>query len=466
MVLDLTGLCPEHLAPRQWLLYFSSMIPAEILVNLRNIIIVNVNTTAKLYARGWFPAARNMPTGARQEALTSKTSQLSIAYCNSIPELEAYIERRNMALDPYTVTLMTAPSEIRFNQITMVWYYRSLTPVSFRIGGDHLQITALKAEEIMPGRTAYTNEVFHLSEIDDVRAISIRGDDNTFFVTCRGGTISYLFNSRDRTEIVQALRQAKARVSRFRTTKTLERTLLPSDVPGTLLNMAMLNITSDNYELRLSAYELLCALSTSFNFGASNARKRLLAVKGLALPANTMSFVSELSRDFAVAAPGVTLEFLLSFFEGFERATLSQKTMCLQYMAPWLSNLVMFTHTAREQQAEYQKRIKEILSHLINVTTKQADLYAIMQRGVWAQISKLDDLIPIFIEVFSEAAMDSGLHTPRFEAILDTMVSFASINLRGKLLSRLRRVSSTPEFNLSACSFLTELFLIFPLLLK
>ncbi len=36
--------------------------------------------------------------------------------------------------------------------------------------------------------------------------------------------------------------------------------------------------------------------------------------------------------------------------------------------------------------------------------------------------------------------MDSGLHTERFEAVLDTMVSFASINLRGKLLSRLRKV--------------------------
>lgn len=87
-----------------------------------------------------------------------------------------------------------------------------------------------------------------------------------------------------------------------------------------------------------------------------------------------MSLVSELSRDFAVAAPGVTLEFLLSFFEGFEKASMSQKTMCLHYMSPWLSNLAMFTHTSREQQGEYQKRIKEILGHLINITVKQPDV--------------------------------------------------------------------------------------------
>lgn len=169
-------------------------------------------------------------------------------------------------------------------------------------------------------------------------------------------------------------------------------------------------------------------------------RLNLVYPQGLALSANTMTFVADLSKDFAAAAPGVTLEFLLSFFEGFERATTSQKTACLQYMAPWLSNLVMFTHTSRDEHREYQKRIKEILSHLIAITVKQPDMYATMQRNIWSQISKLDDLVPIFLDVFSEAAMDSGLHTDRFDSVLDTMVSFASINLRGKLLAKLRRV--------------------------
>lgn len=280
LILDCTALGPENMTPHQWLLYFSSMIPPEVTANIRDIIVFNINTTAKLYARPWFPPNWNGPQNASQEAMNSMQSQLSIAYCNSIPELEVYIERRNIALSPSSVAIATAPIEIRFNQITMVWYYRTLIPVSFRIGGDHLQITALKPQEILPSRMACTNEVFHLAEIDDVRAISIRGDDNTFFVTCRGGSVSFLFNSRDRTEIVQALRQAKARVSRFRTTKAVDRTLLPSDVPGTLLNMAMINITSEDYGLRLCAYDLLCALSTSFNFGASNARKRLLSAKG------------------------------------------------------------------------------------------------------------------------------------------------------------------------------------------
>ncbi|KAK0540963.1 Ras GTPase activating protein ira2 [Tilletia horrida] len=440
LLLDFTGASQENLWPTQWLFYFASLSPSEMMRNLETVIVLNMNTPCKLYLRPLL-ALLKKTNGTRLFDFGS--SRPNFFFCNAIPELESLIDRRNMALDPSTLAIMTAQAEIRFPHITMVWYYRSMTPVSFRIGGDHLQITAIKEQEVFPGQNAFLNDVFHLGDIDDVRAIAIRGDESTFFLSARGGTISFLFNSRDRAEVVQALRQAKAKVSQFRGTKPLERTLLPSDVPGTILNMAMLNITSDNYQLRLSAYDLLCALSTSFSFSSSNARKKLFSVKGLALPANMIVFISELSKDFATAAPGVTLEFLLSFFEGFQRASTSQKIVCLHYMAPWLSNLSTFAHATRDQHAEHQKRIKEILTHLINITTKQPDMYAVMQRVVWSQLSKLDDLNPLFLEIFSEAAMDSGIHTEQFEAILGTMVSFGSINLRGKLLARLRRANHT-----------------------
>jgi len=437
VLLDLTAVSPENLWPTQWLLYFGSLLPPEVMANLTTIIVLNINTPCRLYLRPLL-ALLKKANGTRLFDFGSKRP--TIVCCAGIPELESVIERRNMSLDPATMAVISAPAEMRFLHVTMVWYYRSMTPVSFRIGGDHLQITALKEHEILPQKSALLNDIFHLADIDDVRAIAIRGDESTFFLSARGGAISFLFNSRDRAEVVQALRQAKAKVSKFRGSKPLDRTLLPSDVPGTILNMAMLNITSNNYKLRLSAYDLLCALSTSFNFSSSNARKKLFSVKGLALPSNVIVFISELSKEFATAAPGVTLEFLLSFFEGFQRASTSQKTVCLHYMAPWLANLTTFAHATREQHTEHQKRIKEILTHLINITTKQPEMYAVMQRVVWSQLSKLDELNPLFLEIFSEAAMDSGIHTEQFEAILGTMVSFGSINLRGKLLARLRRV--------------------------
>lgn len=56
-----------------------------------------------------------------------------------------------------------------------------------------------------------------------------------------------------------------------------ERTISPSGVPGTLLNMSLLNIGSDDPNLRLAAYDLLVALSMSFNFDVG---KQLLSAKG------------------------------------------------------------------------------------------------------------------------------------------------------------------------------------------
>lgn len=62
-----------------------------------------------------------------------------------------------------------------------------------------------------------------------------------------------------------------------RPTNITERTIRPSDVPGRLLNMALLNLGSDDPNLRLASYNLLYALSREFNFDVG---KQLLGAKG------------------------------------------------------------------------------------------------------------------------------------------------------------------------------------------
>ncbi|PWN19235.1 hypothetical protein BCV69DRAFT_313979 [Microstroma glucosiphilum] len=435
VVIDATGVRNSNLFSAPWVLYCGSLVTAETALKMRHVMFYNFNTVVGIWADGmlqvpladWPPAWQAVMTAGPQ-----------LSQFTALSEFDPFIERRNLALPSETIAITTAVSEHRFNAVTMVWYYRNMVPVTFKIGGDHLQITSLKPFE-RGSLTGYVNDVFHLADIDDVRSVSTRGDDSTFFITCRGGEVSFIFNSRDRMFIVQALREARARTSRIRSTKSMERTLLPSDVPGRLLNIAMLNMTSEQSTLRLSAYNLLCALSTSFNFGASSARKRLVSTSCLALPANTIAFVADLSKEFAAAAPGVTLEFFTSFFEGYGSASLVQQTKSLCYMSPWLANLVMFLHTSREQQPECAKRIKEIFANLLSMTVREPAIFACMQRTVWTHLGKLDDLIPILLDVFTEAAIDSGIYTERFDCVIDTMVSFSSINLRGKLLARLRR---------------------------
>lgn len=46
---------------------------------------------------------------------------------------------------------------------------------------------------------------------------------------------------------------------------TVHQKIRPKDVPGTLLNMALLNLGSLDPNLRTAAYNLLCALTATFD---------------------------------------------------------------------------------------------------------------------------------------------------------------------------------------------------------
>lgn len=46
---------------------------------------------------------------------------------------------------------------------------------------------------------------------------------------------------------------------------TVHQKIRPKDVPGTLLNMALLNLGSSDPNLRTAAYNQLCALTATFD---------------------------------------------------------------------------------------------------------------------------------------------------------------------------------------------------------
>jgi hypothetical protein len=61
------------------------------------------------------------------------------------------------------------------------------------------------------------------------------------------------------------------------------RALRPKDVPGTLLNMALLNLGSADPNLRTAAYNLLCALTSTFDLKIEG---HLLETNGVCIPSN------------------------------------------------------------------------------------------------------------------------------------------------------------------------------------
>lgn len=162
-----------------------------------------------------------------------------------------------------------------------------------------------------------------------------------------------------------------------RPTNLSERTIQPSDVPGRLLNMALLNLGSDDPSLRLSSYNLLYALSRTFNFDIG---KQLLDAKGriyvrnisfinrlfvdLCLPSNSTDFIVNISEKIAATEPSLTIEFLNECVLGYGKSEQGIRYLCLLYMTPWLTNLSLFCGKSSEDTA----KTKDLLKLLIDLT--------------------------------------------------------------------------------------------------
>jgi len=64
-----------------------------------------------------------------------------------------------------------------------------------------------------------------------------------------------------------------------------------------------------------------------------------------------------------------------------------------------------------------------------------------IQKTIWAEIAKLDTgIVMIALDELVRAATDGGIGTRRCEIVADTLVVLSSISVRGKILSKLRKV--------------------------
>jgi len=65
-----------------------------------------------------------------------------------------------------------------------------------------------------------------------------------------------------------------------------------------------------------------------------------------------------------------------------------------------------------------------------------------LQRLIWAEMSRVDNrVVHVALDELFRAAIDGGISSRRCESIADTLVMLGSINVRGKVLAKLRRVS-------------------------
>jgi neurofibromin 1 len=64
-----------------------------------------------------------------------------------------------------------------------------------------------------------------------------------------------------------------------------------------------------------------------------------------------------------------------------------------------------------------------------------------MRTHIWAEVAKLDsNIVDIILDELVRAATDSGIGTRRCETISDIVAALSSINVRGRIYSKLRKV--------------------------
>ena len=180
------------------------------------------------------------------------------------------------------------------------------------------------------------------------------------------------------------------------------------------------------------------------------------------IPGNPISFVAQLSENLAEFAPQLTLDFIhevSAAMKSMEMSAISHRISCLSYVSPWIQNLSHFanpTHTLYERSgarlrdcirtlADLSLAFPEVSSNYFDSksVSHKLQITSTIQKEIWSEVAKLDaDTIDIVLDELVRTATDGGIGTPRCEAISHIMATLSSINVRGRIYSKLRKVYS------------------------
>ncbi|KAF7726129.1 Ras GTPase activating protein ira2 [Apophysomyces ossiformis] len=432
VVLDMTLFSPSNEVPNQWISQTMQLLPFDVYDNVATIHLYNPNSHLRKYIK-------KLP-----RPVTHKLSR-RITFAVTLAELHEHILPTELRLPKSTMALDTEPCAV-FYPVNRLSQYRINIPVTVKVGAEYIQVMTVRKQELLYGVSTVTNDVYHISEVED---ISIgqhgRGTEATNELSFKynKGKSQVILSTPKREAVVGTIRHSKRRYEMTKPSNISERTIRPNDVPGRLLNMALLNIGSEDPNLRLSAYNLLYALSMTFNFDVG---KQLLDARDLCLPANSTAFIVNISEKLAAAEPSLTLEFLSECFLGFNKSSEPLRYLCLDYMTPWLPNLALFCQGTLDDTNQNLQKTKEVLRLLIDLTVARTDMYKLVQAKIWKTIGKIDDVLNLVLDAFVQFSNEHGVGSPQAEAMADTFVTLSNVAVRGKVISRLRKILQKTSF--------------------
>lgn len=256
--------------------------PVELARNLSRVYIYSMNSAFRKCFR------RMLRLATKTEGTIFNPRNVDYILLGNYTDLQQHFHTNQMPLPKETISVFTDIKRV-IQPVTRLSKTKGKIEVFIQIGNQFVQVTTIKRQEVHPvfRLSSTVNDIFRIGDVEEAPTTIQTEDDTAFGLRADNGKIVMYFTSPKKSEILQAIRNAKAKYGKdSRTHKSFERLIRPQDVPGTLLNLALTNLASHDPVLRLSSYNLLGALCRAFKFRAAS---RLVCTKGKRLGLNFLA---------------------------------------------------------------------------------------------------------------------------------------------------------------------------------
>ncbi|CAM4729486.1 unnamed protein product [Leuciscus chuanchicus] len=404
LVVDLTHAGPSNRFKTDFLSKWFVVFPGFAYENVAAIYIYNCNTWVREY------------TKYHERLLTGLKGSKKLLFIDSPARLAEHVEPEEQKLPAATLAL-EEDLKVFHNALKLA---HKDTKVSIKVGSTAVQVTSAERTRVL-GQSVFLNDIYYASEIEEICLV----DENQFTLTIANQGTPLTFMHQECESIVHSIIHIRTRWELSQPDSIPQHTKIrPKDVPGTLLNIALLNLGSSDPSLRSAAYNLLCALTCTFNLKIEG---QLLETSGLCIPANNTLFIVSISKTLAANEPHLTLEFLEECISGFSKSSIELKHLCLEYMTPWLLNLVRFCKHSDDGK---RQRVTAILDKLITMTINEKQMYPSIQAKIWGSLGQITDLLDVVLDSFIKTSATGGLGSIKAEVMADTAVALASGNVK------------------------------------
>ena len=407
--------------------------PSEIAKNLSKIYVYNMNSAFRKCFR------RVLRLAGKNESSSFHPSHVEYHLIGSLPELQTHFHLGPLHLPKDTMTVVS-DARFSFHPVVRLSKTKGKIDVIIKVGAQFVQITTTKKQELVPGLrlNAAVNDIFRLAEVEEASTSIQTADNSSFGLRTENGKIVMYFTSARKAEILAAIKSAKARtVPGAKVITASERLIRPEDVPGTLINIALMNLASADRGLRLTAYSLLCSLGRAFHFDLSD---HFVTAPELHIPAHSSAIVVGVSERLADSEPQLTSDFLSECFLAWDKLPPQQRPLHLLYMVPWLRNLRVHVLSPDSDGEKGRERVALIARKLILTALKDASLETCFQQSVWPVIARDEVLVDVFLDEMIRIALASGSAVERTEGIGSIAASLGTVLVQGKVIARLRKV--------------------------